>query len=91
MVCLGLEPGAAGWKSQMNPLSYGGIPKWHFFTLGILFLETTSNVLADTTRRWRSGPAFRRSRERGRWLLQGWSSFISCQSCFCMQKNLFSN
>ena len=23
MVCLGLEPGAAGWKAQMNPLSYG--------------------------------------------------------------------
>ena len=27
MVCLGLEPGAAGWKAQMNPLSYGQILK----------------------------------------------------------------
>ena len=27
MVCLGLEPGAAGWKTQTNPLSYGGTPK----------------------------------------------------------------
>ena len=26
MVCLGLEPGAAGWKAQTNPLSYGGSP-----------------------------------------------------------------
>ena len=26
MVCLGLKPGAAGWKAQTNPLSYGGIP-----------------------------------------------------------------
>ena len=26
MVCLGLEPGAAGWKAQTNPLSYGNIP-----------------------------------------------------------------
>ena len=26
MVCLGLEPGAAGWKAQTNPLSYGGTP-----------------------------------------------------------------
>ena len=26
MVCLGLEPGAAGWKVQTNPLSYGGTP-----------------------------------------------------------------
>ena len=24
MVCLGLEPGAAGWQAQTNPLSYGG-------------------------------------------------------------------
>ena len=27
MMCLGLEPGAAGWKAQTNPLSYGGTPK----------------------------------------------------------------
>ena len=27
MVCLGLEPGVAGWKAQTNPLSYGGTPK----------------------------------------------------------------
>ena len=26
MVCLGLEPGAAGWKVQTNPLSYGSTP-----------------------------------------------------------------
>ena len=31
MVCLGLEPGAAGWKAQMNPLSYGGTPGAHVF------------------------------------------------------------
>ena len=24
MVCLGVEPGAAGWKAQTNPLSFGG-------------------------------------------------------------------
>ena len=24
MVCLGLEPRAAGWNAQTNPLSYGG-------------------------------------------------------------------
>ena len=27
MVCLGLEPGAAGLKQQTNPLIYGGIPE----------------------------------------------------------------
>ena len=26
MVCMGFEPGAAGWKAQTNPLSYGGTP-----------------------------------------------------------------
>ena len=26
MVCLGLEPRVAGWKTQTNPLSYGGTP-----------------------------------------------------------------
>ena len=26
MVCLGLEPGVAGWKAQTNPMSYGGTP-----------------------------------------------------------------
>ena len=26
MVCLGHEPGAAGWRAQTNPLSYGGTP-----------------------------------------------------------------
>ena len=30
MVCLGLEPGAAGWKAQTNPLSYGGTPSLDF-------------------------------------------------------------
>ena len=28
MVCLGLEPGAAEWKAQTNPLSYDGTPIW---------------------------------------------------------------
>ena len=26
MVCLGREPKVAGWKTQTNPLSYGGTP-----------------------------------------------------------------
>ena len=26
MVCLGFEPRVAGWKAQMDPLSYGGTP-----------------------------------------------------------------
>ena len=30
MVCLGLEPGAAGWKAQTNPMSYSGTPRFTF-------------------------------------------------------------
>ena len=26
MVCMGLKPGAAEWKAQTNPLSYGDTP-----------------------------------------------------------------
>ena len=26
MVCLGIKPGATGWKAHMNPLSFGGSP-----------------------------------------------------------------
>ena len=29
MVCLGLEPGAAGWKAQTNPLSYVFLISFH--------------------------------------------------------------
>ena len=32
MVCLRLEPRAAGWKPQTNPLSYGSTPSLKFFT-----------------------------------------------------------
>ena len=31
MVCLGLEPRGAGWKAQMNPLSYGCTPPSFYF------------------------------------------------------------
>ena len=32
MVCLGIEPRAAGWKAQMNPLNYSGTPTSGYFT-----------------------------------------------------------
>ena len=31
MLCLGLEPGAAEWKAQTNPLSYGVTQTIEFF------------------------------------------------------------
>ena len=33
MVCLGFEPGAAGWKARTNPLSFGGTPRFVYFYL----------------------------------------------------------
>ena len=46
MVCLGLEPGAAGWKAQTNPLSYSGTPYFTFF----YFLKSVDDVLGIRTR-----------------------------------------
>ena len=35
MVCLGLEPGAARWKAQTNPLSYGGTPIFNLWPAAV--------------------------------------------------------
>ena len=40
MVCLGFEPGAAGWKAETNPLSYGGTPLSTYFALLFNHLPT---------------------------------------------------
>ena len=50
MVCLGLEPRAAGWKAQMNPPSYGSTPSCHGEMDGnvltvFLFIECRSAML----------------------------------------------
>ena len=37
IVCFGLKPRAAGWKSQTNPLSYGGTP---------IFVLSSNNVVS---------------------------------------------
>ena len=42
MVCLGLEPRAAGWKAQTIPLSYGAqfmMQKTHFCVLNLPFAD----------------------------------------------------
>ena len=40
MVCLGVEPGVAAWKSQTNPLSFIHLP-----FVGIYFLSDTYLIL----------------------------------------------
>ena len=51
MVCLGIEPGAAGWKARTNPLSYGGTPIFvnNFYPSSPYFLGRTSvvRIIAD--------------------------------------------
>ena len=44
MVCFGLEPSAAGWKVQTNPLSYGGTPKQHFYSIQFTDIQKSASV-----------------------------------------------
>ena len=39
MACLGVEPGAARWKAQTNPLSYGDTPIKPYFSTQIFTLN----------------------------------------------------
>ena len=41
MVCLGIEPGEAGWKAQRTPLSYGGTPYLYLYVSLSLSLYLT--------------------------------------------------
>ena len=48
MVCLGLKSGAAGWKVQTNPLSYGGtlmLPLLYLAKVLLLFLHKFKQLL----------------------------------------------
>ena len=47
MVCLGLEPGAAGWKAQMNPLGYGVVIYNRRAFQRLLTLVSVQKVLVD--------------------------------------------
>ena len=52
MVCLGVEPGAAGWKVQTNPLSYGGTPLVNFLhSSGIGWNDKSITTLRGLTGR----------------------------------------
>ena len=42
MVCLGFEPGAAVWKAQTDPLSYGGTPIYLSIYQSLLLLCKTT-------------------------------------------------
>ena len=70
MVCLGFEPGAAGWKAHTNPLSYGG--KLQLSILGVLSFTYGSVDYLPTAKKllyyWSQVDenARKRERERGR-------------------------
>ena len=49
MVCFGLEPGAAEWKVQTNPVSYGGTPLQQLSFLFNLFESLPLRSPLDTT------------------------------------------
>ena len=44
MLCSGLEPGAAGWKMQTNPLSYGGTEVTKLFEMSIDCLIPSTHI-----------------------------------------------
>ena len=54
MECLGLEPGAAGWKVQTNPLCYGGTPKKHWYLHSLwreaVVLAVKYNMIVGSTK-----------------------------------------
>ena len=45
MVCLGLEVGVAGWKVQMNTLSYGGHPSETKFFMMLFWHGTLCYII----------------------------------------------
>ena len=48
-MCLGIEPGAAGWKARMNPLSYGGTPYYVNFLSTSMELVLRANLVPPNT------------------------------------------
>ena len=44
MGCLGFEPGAAGWKAQTDPRSYGGTPST-YLCLNLFSSKATLNYM----------------------------------------------
>ena len=62
MACLGVEPGAAGWKAQTNPLSYGVTPKKYTVLKIFLFM--------DWLKSWMGSTGLDKSLEAGSWSLR---------------------
>ena len=52
MTCLGVEPRAAGWKAQTNPLSYGGTPI--FLSIFKLKKYSLSQIVPIDVGKWTS-------------------------------------
>ena len=55
MVCLGLEPEAAGWKAQTNPLSYGGTQWLKIFLISanrrlLFYVQKASTLITRPNR-----------------------------------------
>ena len=49
MVCLGLEPGVAGWMAEWKQLSYGDTPKLNTFTFIVAIISLTISLGFDPT------------------------------------------
>ena len=58
MVCLRLEPGAAEWKAQTNPLCYGGTPHPNRLSLTCLLVDRLHRLASGLVRMQREGINF---------------------------------
>ena len=81
MVCLGLEPGVAGWKAQTNPLSYSGTPyhpnlkvlKIEFYDRGMILTPARLTVFTII--------------DKNNYTLSARGAFVSCGCGISLQRN----
>ena len=52
MVCLGLEPGAAVWKAQTIPLSYGGTQTHRYYKIVLISCANGNNLFINSVEIW---------------------------------------
>ena len=87
MVCLGIEPGAAGLKARTNPLSYDGTPE------SILCLNSKLHVTMTSARNGaaRCHTQIQRGHSFFNWAIPGLFSLFCCQSVSCASAPLLSS
>ena len=74
MVCLGIEPGAAGWKVTTKPLSYGSTPRIKLFILSCYKKKRHISVCKTRTINLIDYPSYFKKDIMGQWWCHCWQS-----------------